>query len=144
MSPDCLLYYLITDYNVVAADSGTGLAFRNLANSFKDQKIAVKQGSTNVQMRSMYFRPYGSLDPKGTVNETIEFDGYTCKDKKEKLYMTGSDAFARSNITTNDSLASFSLEFWFKSTAVITSKAFLLTLQDTRDSKIYATIVYDN
>ena len=37
----------------------------------------------------------------GTINEDLKFDGYTCMDNKEKLYLPRTDSYAYTKILVN-------------------------------------------
>ena len=71
----------------------------------------------------------------GTINEELKFDGYTCIDNKEKLYLPRTDSYAYTKIMVNQSTNSYTLEFWFKAQAGMSGENYLISLSDSPRSQ---------
>lgn len=86
--------------------------FANLAISQRTQSL-----STNSKLKygSHFMREYGSNNLNGTIAHPLAFDGYTCRDNREKLQMTTSTSYASSSFTNANNLNNFTVEFWFRS-----------------------------
>jgi hypothetical protein len=74
---------------------------------------------------------YGSTAKSGTVNDDLNFDGYTCTDNKEKLYMTDKNSYASTSFALNSALSAYTVEFWIKPNKKVIGNAFHLALQET-------------
>jgi len=51
-----------------------------------------------------------------SINYPNIFDGYTCKDQNEKLYMNDDSSYLAINFTTNSTISSYTVEFWVRPT----------------------------
>jgi len=51
-----------------------------------------------------------------SINFANLFDGYTCKDSNEKLYMVDDSSYLAINFTTNSTISSYTIEFWVRPT----------------------------
>eukprot|EP00347_Sterkiella_histriomuscorum_P001938 403370091 len=77
----------------------------------------------------------------GSLTGTTNFDGYTCKDNREKAFMVSDTSYLSTTFTLNNTLSQFTVEFWVRLTATLTGGAFFLTMQDTsRNQQLYLTI----
>lgn len=94
-----------------------------------------------VSFSNYFYREYGSLDKSGTIESPLIFDGYTCIDNKEKVYLIDDSSYIQSNIVINETLRSYTLEFWVKTTSSIIGESFLLAIYDRNDKKIYTSIL---
>ncbi|CDW76030.1 UNKNOWN [Stylonychia lemnae] len=134
-STDCLMYFIFWSY---AANGGT---FTNYANSARTQTI---DSSDQITYKKQYYKEYGSSNAIGTVNQADSFDGYTCRDNREKLLMVNQLSYVSSNFVLSNELRTYTVEFWIKPTAQISTQSFMFALQDNIFQQLYTVIAQES
>lgn len=65
----------------------------------------------------------------GQFNQVVEFDGFTCKDKRKVLYFPDKDSYARSVVNLKEETESMTAEFWFRSDGDYWLDSYFLNLE---------------
>lgn len=126
-----------------------------MINSTSIRNLAVEKGNLTIDLggpfsfEKTFFRQAGenSSDKVGSlVDESLLFDGYTCIDNKEKLYIKKSDSYVSSIIQLTAPMNQYTIELWIKATQGLLGENNFLTISDNPRSsqKQYLSIVQED
>ena len=66
--------------------------------AYRDSTLRTVTFRNSLFMTNESFNYLSGMSQKGTINEIISFDGYTCLDSSEKLYFPTSNSYARGQL----------------------------------------------
>ncbi|CDW84325.1 rej domain containing protein [Stylonychia lemnae] len=136
INSNALLYFIFTTVGL-AQDS----SFQNLVN--QGTSLTVQTTGTRVYA-SEFLTQMGTTYTNMSINYPNYFNGFTCTDQYEKLFMTDDSSYAVTNFTLNSTLSSYTVEFWVRPTQTISGSPFFLALQDTtRQKQIFLSIIQE-
>ena len=70
--------------------------------SFDSQSLRRESGT--ISFGKFYFQNTTTVSTVGTINQALNYDGYTCKDNGEKLLFTSEQSYAEVAFTPSDQI----------------------------------------